>query len=260
MLGVQISFAQDIYTHAGAISAGAGQTGLCQSDIWSTQNNQAGLAFAEKGGAGFYYENRYNLKELAKKDAVIAFPTRYGTFGTSISYFGYSKFNESKYGLAYAKKLSKMFAIGIQLNYQETKIAEAYGHSGAFVAEIGFFSYLSKNIILAGHVYNPTKVKTNADNNNPYPMIVKIGILDKFTDKIDATCEVQKTTNTKPTIHMGVHYHIVKQVFIRIGYFSAPSSYSFGMGLELSHFRVDISSLYHPVLGMSNQVSLNYIF
>ena len=48
---------------------------------------------------------KYGIKELSHGALALALPTNAGTFGLSYSYFGYSKYNESKIGLAYAKKL-----------------------------------------------------------------------------------------------------------------------------------------------------------
>ena len=255
----KFTFGQDINSQTGAKSAGLGMTGVCLTDIWSTTNNQAGLAFIEKSGIGFDYESRFNIKELAQKDVVAALKTNFGTFGLSIAYFGDNKYNESKFGLAYSKKLFNSFSIGVQINYLETRIGENYGNSGIFNSEIGFYSRLTKDLTFAGHIANVPTAKVDI-NTNRAPMKVKLGIVDKITENIEASGEVQKIKDISPSMHIGIDYHLVKPIFIRIGFLSNPNSFMLGIGFKYSEMTLDIASVFHPVLGMSNQVSLNWNF
>ncbi len=74
----------------GGRSAGIGHASVTLSDVWSTHHNQAGLAYLENISAGVFYENRFLLKELGVQGGVLALPTKGGTFGISMSSFGYS--------------------------------------------------------------------------------------------------------------------------------------------------------------------------
>ncbi|MEI7596226.1 MAG: hypothetical protein WCK02_10800 [Bacteroidota bacterium] len=252
------TIAQDIFTVSGAKSTALGMTGVCQTDVWSVQNNQAGLAFLEKPSLGVFYDNRFGLKETSLKNAAFALPTKSGTFGLAVNYFGYKLFNQSRIGLAYGKRLSEKISIGIQLNYLQTVTGENYGKSGALAAEIGFYSKISKNTSFATHIFNPTRAKVSKYYNEQYPTLIKLGFLNKFSDKTNITIELQKDLNFKPSVNGGIEYHLAKPIYIRLGISSNPFYNTFGIGLEFNRFVIDFSARYHSMLGLSSQFSLNY--
>ena len=54
-----VVFAQIGNDLLGARSAALGGYNVTLSDVWSTNNNQAGLGFVEDMTGGIYYENRF---------------------------------------------------------------------------------------------------------------------------------------------------------------------------------------------------------
>ena len=87
----------------GGRSSAMGGSSVSLSDFWSVNNNQAGIANYKSFATGFYYEDKYLLKELSLKAFSFIFPTSSGVFGFNYSYFGYNLYNEQKLGIAYAK-------------------------------------------------------------------------------------------------------------------------------------------------------------
>src|ERR1039458_1023996 len=83
----------------GARSSGMANASVSLADVWSVQNNQAGLGFVRDISAGVFYDNRFLLNELSMRAGAFAFPVKGGTFGLCISNFGYSLYSENKYGL-----------------------------------------------------------------------------------------------------------------------------------------------------------------
>src|SRR5437879_770897 len=80
----------------GGRSSAMGNASVSLADVWSAHHNQAGLGFEKNISAGVYYENRFLLKELGVKGAVIALPEKGGTFGLCVTNFGYSLYSEKK--------------------------------------------------------------------------------------------------------------------------------------------------------------------
>ena len=76
-------------------------------DVFSGTSNQAALAQLKTGGFGVYGERRFLLEELNQYSAVLALPTKSGTFALQGDYFGASAFNENQLGLAYATNCFK---------------------------------------------------------------------------------------------------------------------------------------------------------
>ena len=244
----------------GARSAGMGNASASLSDVWSAQQNQAGLGFLKDISAGVYYENRFSLKELSLKGAVIALPVKGGAFGLCISNFGYSLFTENKYCFSFAKAFSDKFSMAVALDYLTTKIAEGYGSKGAFAAEVGIQSKPIKGLTIGAHIFNPTRAKLSDYNNERIPTIVRIAADYNFSDKVTLAVETEKDMALKSIFKAGIEYKAVKEFYLRAGIGTNPTLSSFGFGLNLKNLKIDVSAGYHQVLGFSPQFGLTYVF
>lgn len=243
----------------GARSAALGNASVTFADFWAIQNNQAGLADFKNIAAGVYYENRFLLKELSLKSVAFVLPTKSGTFGININYFGFNLYNESKIGLAYAKSFGKYFSAGIQLDYLTTSIGEDYGSKSVVTFEFGLRSQLNENLCIAAHVFNPIRVKIASYDDERIPTIFKLGLSYTFSKNIIAVIETEKDINYKAVVKAGLEYQIIKEASVRIGITTNPCIYTFGFGLILKKFKIDFASSIHQVLGYSPQISLIYI-
>lgn len=244
----------------GGRSAAMGSASVALADFWSLQNNQAGLAFYNRPAAGAYFENRFLVKELSLKSGGVVLPVNYGVFGLKLSYFGYSLYNESKIGLAYARKFSDYFAAGLQLNYLITSIGDDYGSKGVATFEAGLMSKINPNLTIGAHVFNPINVKFVEYADERIPAIFRLGAAYSFDNNIILTVEAEKETNFDPALKFGIEYRIIEEVFVRGGLSTNPGQYSFGFGLNFGRIIIDFSSSVHHVLGYSPQISMIYNF
>jgi len=244
----------------GARAAALGGASITLSDVFSAQNNQAGLGFLKKASLGAYYENRFLLKQLSYSSFVGALPIKKGTFGLTYTGFGYSAYKQSKLGLAYGIALSENFTAGVQMNYLSYRIGDIYGKTSAFTVELGLQGKLSKNVIVAAHVYNPNRAKITDYNNEKLPSQLRFGIQYIFSEKLIAVAEAEKSSYNAVNFKGGIEYSPAKEFYLRAGATSNPAQASFGVGLNVSSLKFDLSSAYHNVLGFSPQVGLSYVF
>ena len=256
-------------TPIGGRSAAMANSSVTLCDFWSVHNNQAGLASFNHMAIGFYYENRFMVKELGLRAGAFVLPTKSGVFGLNYNYFGYTKYNEQKIGLAYGRSFGKNFSVGLQLDYLTTRIAEDYGSKSTFTFELGIRTKLTENFVLATHVYNPIGVKIENEYNERVPTIFKLGLAYQLSEKLLLALETEKDLDYKPLIRGGIEYKIVEQAIVRIGYSTLPSTtgsqsmsisslYAFGFGLQLNKLNIDFSSTIHQTLGWSPQFSISY--
>lgn len=229
------------------------------SDLWSTNNNQAGLGFVNELSAGIYFENRFLLKETSYKAGAFVLPLKAGTFGLSITSFGYSAYSENKAGLSYGIKLAEKIAVGVQLNYLNNRLTGDYGQSNTFTAALGVIANLTKELSIGAHVYNPNRTKLADYNNERVPTIMKLGLDYKFTDKVFLGVEAEKDINFDPVVKVGIEYHAIDILYLRGGISTNPTMSSFGFGLKFKDFKLDFSSSFHQTLGLTPSVSLIYI-
>jgi len=253
-------FAGHDNTPQGGRSAAMANASVALSDFWSLQNNQAGLAYYNHLAAGFYYENRYLTQELSLKSGGFVIPTNSGNFGLNLTYFGYSKYNESKVGISFARSFGKVLAIGLQLDYLYTSIADGYGNKGLVTFELGLLSKINDHLTLGAHIYNPTNAKLAEYDDERIPAILKVGAAYSFDNNILISVEAEKDTEHDPILKFGLEYQIIEKIFVRGGVSSNPGLYSFGFGLNLDKLKIDFSSTIHQTLGYSPQISLYYNF
>jgi hypothetical protein len=256
-----LTFAGDGNLASGSRSSAVGGASSTYSDLWAAFNNQAGLGKIKNISVGITNEFRFLIPELNVRGFSFVLPTKKsGVFALSMSYFGYSIYNEKKIGLAYSKAFGEKVSAGVQIDYLSTHLAESYGNRNAFTVEAGIQATVIKNLIIAAHVFNPTRAKLAEYNDERIPTTLKIGIGYTISEKVIISAESEKNLEEKNIVKAGVEYHIVKQLYLRTGISTNPGLYSFGFGLNLDQLKIDMASTYHPVLGFSPQLSLAYSF
>ncbi|HRW68216.1 hypothetical protein [Lentimicrobium sp.] len=245
---------------AGSRSAALGTASVALNDIWSAFNNQAGLARLSDASAAVYYENRFLLKELGYKAGAFALPVKAGTIGLSFGHFGYSAYNESKIGLAFAKAFGKHIAFGLQLDYNMARLAESYGNRNFITFEAGVLANITPQLAIGAHIYNPVSAKLSEFNDERAPVIFRLGAAYEITPKFLLTAETEKDINHEANFKAGIEYKLIPMLHLRGGISTNPASNAFGVGIFAGDFVIDISTSYHYVLGFSPQASIAYKF
>lgn len=254
------SFSQNFGYMAGGRSAALAHSSVALTDVWAVHHNQAALGFLEKTTVGISYENRFFLPDLSLGNAAFAMPTNLGTVGLSFSYFGFELYNESKFGLNYARAFGKYFSMGLQINYHSYNISEGSGSDGAVTFEAGLLARPIKKLQIGFHVFNPSTSQKNAETEERLPLIVRLGAQYKIGDEVSLTAEVKKNENTAERYALGFEYQIVEKIVLRTGVGLQPLTNTFGVGLNLGSFSTHLSYEYAQVLGSNGNISLQYSF
>lgn len=243
----------------GARAHALGQISILHQDLWNAENNPSGLGFQEQFGGGISYESPFLMNQLAYKSAVFAYPISMGSFGLSVGQFGYSQYSENKIGLSYGQRLNKTFALGLQLNYLSTQIAEGgYGSNSALSGNIGLMATINEEFTFAALVVNPNRAKRSAFQDERYPTLLKLGLAYTFSDKVRLMSEVVKDIDFDASAKVGIEYHAIDILYLRIGYASNPALSTFGFGLQFKDFTLDFASGFHSTLGFTPQLSLSF--
>lgn len=233
-------------------------TASLQSDLWSTNNNPAGLASLKTWQAGISYENQFLLSELSNKSAIVTAPVSNGSFGLSVNQFGYSSFNENRIGISYGQQLGKKISMGIQINYLSTRIGDGYGQTNALSGNLGLLAAVNDELTLSAMVINPNRAKLAEFTDERFPTLLKLGLKYDFSKKVTAFTEVAKDIDFAANVRIAIEYKALDKLYFRAGYSTAPSLSSFGFGLNLDKFKLDFASGFDSNLGFSPQVSLSY--
>lgn len=254
------SMAQNYGYFAGARSASLAHSSVAISDVWAAHHNQAALAYLEKPSVGVSFEKRYFLSDLSLGNVAFAYPSKLGTIGFSVSYFGFDLYNESKFGLNYSRSFGKYFSFGLQLNYHDYYVEEGIGSPSALTFEAGVLAKPIKKLSLGFHIFNPTASTKNIETEERLPLIARLGALYQVGDDLMITAEVKKHENAKERYAAGVEYQLLEALVFRTGVGVQPLTNTFGLGLKLGWFTTDLSYEYAQVLGSNANISLQYAF
>jgi hypothetical protein len=88
--------------------------------------------------------------------------------------------------------------------------------------------------------------------------MLKAGASWKFSPKVSMLAEVAKDIDQDVAVRAGLEYRVIEKLYLRGGVGGNDLQTSFGIGLALDEFKIDIASAYHPTLGYSPQISMSY--
>jgi hypothetical protein len=226
-----------------------------QQDPFAFTNNQAALAQVKNAGFGVFGERRFMLSENSAYSLAAAIPTSRGNFGVQMNYAGFTNFNETKLGLAYARKIGKLVDIGIQFNHYGYKVPQT-GSNSSVNFETGFIFHFSDKLNGGIHVYNPVGGALGKSKNEKLASAYKFGLGYDASNNFFVSAEIIKEEEKPVNVIGGFQYQFAKQFFARAGFLSATGSGFAGLGLGWKTLRLDISGSYHPQLGFSPGIML----
>lgn len=242
----------------GARSASLVNATVASTGLFSTFQNQAGLAYINSFQAGIAVENRFLAPELNTGGFSAAIPTRVGVAALSFSRFGYELYNESRYGVAFSKAFGENFSMGLQLNYLQTQIAENYGQRGVLAGEVGFRVKASDNLFIGAHVFNPTRARLAEYLDERLPTRFRVGLQYSFGESLLTFLEVEKSLTGKAIVKGALEYQFLQKFYLRMGTSSNFYQNSFGFGLAFQRLKFDLAAQYHYVMGFSPHVGLTF--
>jgi len=253
--------AQTGYPDAGGRANALGNASVALEDVFSAQNNPAGMDFVEETSLGLSTQNFFLLEDgiNAFYAAGVLPVQRLGSFGLTTHYTGDPTFNQAKIGIGYGKKLAEALSIGIQLDLINTKIEEI-GSGQAFTFDVGILYKPAKSLAIGARAFNPIRAENGMEYAEELPAIISAGIAWKLSDKVLLCAEGEQELNQDLRIKSGLEYHIIDALYLRGGYLSNPSVYTCGLGLSLKTFQLDASAQFHQQLGLSPGVGLRYTF
>lgn len=254
---VNFTFGQSGFTTTGGANfLGYGRAGVNIAGIESIYLNQAGLTEVKNFSVDISAEKRYNLSDLTNLSFAVAKSFKFGTIGLMVSNFGFTEYNEQKFGLAYARKLNKSISLGGQFDMLRYNIASV-GSKSLFSFEAGMQLKLNRDFNLAAHVFSPgnLEVTENTDIGTRF----RLGVKYAPSAKVFVLGEIDKLIDRKPEYKIGIGYQVINILQIRFGINPTVSTYSFGAMLKFKDkYGIATSMSLNEALGNSPAVSLQY--
>jgi hypothetical protein len=241
---------------AGAAQAGMAYVTVMKPDLWSSFHNQAALAFQQGFSCGICYDNRFGIKEMGTCTASFAAKTGRAAIGAIYSRFGYSDFNRQMAGIACALPISGNLAAGVQIDFFNEKMYGEYGDSQALTFEAGLLITPTEDLRFGIHLFNPVP---NSVRKNEMTSGIRAGAGIKLTGNLLAGAELEMTTGGGVDLRTGFDFEIAKGFWLRGGFRTMNSSFSFGFGYRVKTAIIDIAFATHEKLGITSSISLTFV-
>ena len=257
LYGADIS-AQALWRPLTAAGTGWGAYSLNHSTLFSFTTNQGALARLKKTSMAFYGERKYLLTELNYCTAVIGFPAGPGNFGLKANYAGFSDYNESQLGIAYARSLGKTLDAGLQFNYNSIRIASGYGSASAISAELGVLLHISEKFHAGIHIDNPAGGKFGKNGEERIASVYTFGMGYEASEKFFLGAEIIKEEDQPVNVNAGMQYRFIPLLLVKGGFSAVTSSGWLGAGLTKGNLHLEIITRYHPQLGITPGLMLQF--
>ena len=178
-------------------------------------------------------------------------------FGINYRYFGFSKYNESKFGLAVAKRLGDQFALGVQMDYFHTHFADDYGNVGILCGEIGLLYQPVDNLMVGAHLFNVSQSKQKVNLDDRVPTIMRFGIGYTIQEKATISVETEKDLRMDAVFKAGLEYTPIGDLYLRCGASTGNLyQYAFGLGYSWKFFTIDMAFNHHKFFGYTPHISI----
>lgn len=258
IFSLQFSFCQG-WLPMGSRSHALGNASVAIDDIWAYHHNPANLVSVKKLGFGLSYENRFLLKELQSQGFVVALPLKAGVISFGLQSFGFKNFRTNRLGLGYSMKLADFLSCGVQLNYHQVRLTDAYGRKDALTAELGLSANITDNWKVAFSVFNLTRTKISEFGEDRLTTLMRLGTQYIFSEKVMLVAELEKNIEFPVRFKTGIEYSPIRKLFLRGGFATQPIEISAGLGYRFKEqFQLDLGSAYHQILGWSPNFSFTY--
>ncbi len=241
---------------AGAADAGRGSVCIMKPGFWSSFRNPALLASFPDFSAGINYENRFNISELGSRTAGLIIPAGKPSLGIIYSHFGFSHFSRQSCGIACGSLLWEKISAGIQIDYFFEKVSEKYENIHSVTFDGGLLIAAAENINIGIHVFNPLP---NSLRRRTLPSSIRAGAGIMLNENLFAGAEAEMCTESKLTLRAGFEYGLTTALFVRGGFSSRNSSFSFGLGCNFDRLDLDIGFASHERLGITTTFSLVFL-
>lgn len=223
--------------------------------------NPASYGLSPSRCAAIQYVNRYGVKELSTYAGTINLPNKYLDAGLYVSRFGFDAYHETMVGLNVYKKLSRLISLGIRVNYLNLHYSDKESNKSGITGDLGIFINPLDNFNVSVLAFNPLRTDIKiGEEKIEIPVILSVGVSYEIARTFLLTGEIEKDFRYPVVCKFGMEYNPVKQLSVRAGMFGKPFTPSFGVGVHVSQFTVDISFSKHPVLGFRSCCGLQFMF
>lgn len=231
-------------------AAYSGQVG----DLPAFTRNPALLAIARTAGLGIYGEQRFGLPGLHYLEAAACQPSASGTLGFSATYFGQVPFYEASAALSYGRLLGQGLAVGLSLGggqqrWGDKQVQEVH-------AALGTALLLGEGV-RAGLMLACGRA-LQAEAGSAMQVAVQAGLGYDLSPQVFAGAGIGLDSREAVDGYVQLVYRPDPRLWFRSGLSVGSGQLQAGLGYGWSALRLDLLLRFHPVLGCTPGLSLQF--
>lgn len=161
-------------------------------------------------------------------------------------------------GGAYGRSLGDKADLGIQFDYSTYQL-KGYGKASFVNVQMGGLLHLSEQLHAGLHVKNLAGFRSN-QHSEKLKTVYTVGLGYDASDKFFAAFAFQKEEDQQNNIQALVRYDIQNNIGFKMGVSTQVPFFYGGVSIGLKNFFIDILSSYHPQLGITPGLALQYQF
>jgi hypothetical protein len=266
LIGLQVGLAaraQILPDFIGSEANGKAGIAVLENSLWSVFNNPANLARIANHQVGINHQQLFLNSGLSQSSVAAAYKHKFATYGMGLNVWGYPYFKTNQINAAAGKKLNDKWTIGINLAYTTFNFGDNYyGKQRYLKSGIGTTIQLPKHIkigIYIQNIHRPKVLETPKERDETF---IKAGITYKPNEQVEVAAEAVQQLNRRLVLRVGMEYLYKEKNCFSIGISdnSTYGQFSFGFGQKLKRIHWHTSSAWHPLLGFSPQLGVNYVF
>ena len=241
----------------GARSLGLSNANITLSDAYSGFNNIGALADHQGTSVCFSSSMLYGIPDLLRIGLGFNGEIFNGIGSINLYRFGDQHLSEHKIGVGYSHRV-RFISLGVQLSYIQYLIS-GYGSAGSLSLEIGGLIELCPEFLLGGYLFHPF-LPGQSEQLDFLPTILKTGMSYRPSRNLMSNIEYKWNGNKEHSLIFGIEYLVRGKVALRTGINTESLQSTMGLGFRPGKFRLDYAIMIHPVLGISQEFSVNINF
>ncbi len=227
------------------------------SDSWSTFNNPGALGHIRSHSIALAYRNAYLIPELGTAGASIQYKLKNSGIGLGFSHYGYENFSDSRINLSYGLLLNEQISLGVAFSPQLLRFPNT-GTRFYPNASIGFMAKASDKVNLAATLRNPINQQFDEYSNAFTETVLQVGASYALVEEISLFGELEKNFDAPLRVKIAGEYIFQEKVYFRGGVITAPLEVTYGFGIKLKYFNLNIAMRQHNQLGMAGQLGIHF--
>lgn len=203
--------------------------------------------------------NQFEILNLNSYQAGIKYQTStFGQFSLGIMHQGTDHYRDQKFQLSYGRKILAKMDVGIQFDWLHNQV-NGYENIDKITVELGAVCQLSEELQIALHLFNPLAQTYARDRTLNSGMTLGLGY--QLGSKIRLMAEVEKDFFHHAQIKTAIDYSLMDNFAICIAMFTTQNTPNITGGLHYKisdHLTLDLAIAYHPYLGISSSLGMDY--